>query len=285
MLSLFWIIALFAAYAISQDNRRARTAIKNIGIALGFGIVLHCARDPRMLYHGPSILFEYGRSIYSHFLISLSNTYVDLRGLVPSFYDPTKFDWIPLAAWLALAVFCAIVFLITGKDKIHSRVPESIFSQLGLMVVVVLLILTYSFFNIDVEKGYAFGMQGYKLYFQDEDHYGLESDGFWTRGGKQAGVLFYSPQRLSSLSIELSSEVPGSTVLWVDRFKQKVLRTRGRHYASWLHFDEPRGYPWKDGYLYSLVVYEPAGFVPYQLDASVKDNRYLGVFVRIAVNR
>jgi hypothetical protein len=50
-----------------------------------------------------------------------------------------------------------------------------------------------------------------------------------------------------------------------------------------LRFTSPVGFPWKGGHIYSIRVKEKRGFVPYQRHPEVQDNRFLGVFVDIAV--
>ncbi len=285
MLSIFWILALFAASALGQDHSRLGAVIKSIGIALSFVVVFLTLRDPRLLYHSPNILFEYKKAIYSQLLASLSNTFVDLRGLIPSFYDPKKIDWIPLAAWIIFTVLLAFIFLKKGKVQDQPQPLHSLVFHVSYVSVISVLVLVYIFFNIQLDDPVVFKEQDCVLYFQNENHYGKELDGFWTKGGQKASVLLYSADRLSSITVDLSSEISGTTSLSVDRFKSKVNRGRDRYHTASQTFLKPTGFPWKGGYFYAIDVYDSHEFVPFQRDRSVRDNRHLGVFVRIAVNR
>ncbi len=285
MLSIFWIIALFMVVALGQDQSRLKSAIKAIGISLSFVIVFLTILDPKLLYHGPSILFEYNKAIYSRLLVSLSNTFVDLRGFIPSFYDPKKIDWIPLLAWIFIAALVTFIFLKRGKAPDRPRPPRSLVFHVSYVRAISVLVLAYIFFNIQLSDPVSFREQDCVLYFQDDNHYGKELDGFWTKGGETASVLLYSPDRLASITVDLSSEIRGTTSLSVDRFKRKVLRGRDRYHTASQTFLKPTGFPWKGGYLYSLDVFDSHDFVPFQRDRSVRDNRHLGVFVRIEVGR
>jgi len=284
ILSIFWIVALFAAAALGQDQCRLRTVIKSAGITLSFMVVFLILRDPRLLYHSPSILFEYQKAIYSQLLVSLSNTFVDLRGFIPSFYDPKNFDWIPLTAWILFAALLVYIFLKKGKTR-EPRPLRSLVFHVSYVRAISVFVLVYIFFNIHLDERAVFKEQDFMLYFQDKNQYGQELDGYWTKAGEKASVLLYSSDRLSSITVDLSSEIRGTTSLSVDRFNRDVIRGKDRYHTASQTFSQPTGFPWKGGYFYSIDVLDSGDFVPFQLDKSVKDNRHLGVFVRIAVNR
>lgn len=285
LLSLFWMVGVFVTAALVQGRTRLRSVLSAGGISLGFAIVFLTLRDPRLLYHGPNILLHFEKSIYSQLFTSLSNSFVDFRHLAPSFFDPDRFDWIPLVLWLIVTAFVTFVYLKKARDGGPERPLLRFGWHLGLVWGLAALSVVYLFFNVQVRNGTPYSAQGYELYFQDDHHFGQELGGFWTKGGQTAAVLLYSRKRLSSLTVKLSSEVAGISTLKVDRFRRRIKRYTGPGFSSSCTFEQPTGFPWKNGYLYSLEVYEPHGFVPFQLDDTVRDNRYLGVFVQVSVGR
>lgn len=282
LLTIIWIAALFMAIALAENKSKYSATIKKITIAVSLLIVFLCSRDPMLLYHenlaNPSI--ESG--IYSHLLSAGSNAFINLRKIAPSLVGDKNIYWFPLVFWI-----CAVLLLTTAlmTNKREWRRDKSIIAKIGLnagcYLLLSILFLGYQYFDIQLENRVPFPDKGYELIFQDTNHYGKELGGFWTKGNRRTGVLIRSLFPLSAIEVKLSSPVPGKTDVQVDRFKGTVHRSQETGQKRTIMVRSPVGFPWKEGYLYSVYIREFDSFVPFKRDRRTKDNRTLGVFVNI----
>jgi hypothetical protein len=145
-----------------------------------------------------------------------------------------------------------------------------------------LVLLTYVFFDIHLENKAVYEGQDYELYFQDNNHYGKELDGFWIRGKRQASVILKSAQPVEEIHLMFHSLVEGTTTIHVGPARKKISRNKNNSLGGTVSFSSPIGYPMGKDFLYSITIKESSGFYPYRLDETVRDNRFLGVFVKIS---
>jgi hypothetical protein len=281
LLPVMFILALFMAGALAWGKNPYSGSIHRALLFLSLGVTFLCARNPKLLYHESLSLFLYQSEIYSNMMNSLSNSVVNLRILVPCLINKEQFMWTPLIFWLlACILFC---FLFLKKGKKASTTQGDLRKPFIAVSIISVLLIAYTFFNIHLDKAYLFKNRPYGLYFQDTNNFGQELEGFWTRGQMASEILIKTDKQASEIRVKLSSPAPGKATTRVGRVKQSASRGRIEGQEKILTFPNPIGFSWRDGFLYSIRIQEDSGFYPYQLDPQVEDNRFLGVFVEIAV--
>jgi len=282
LIPLTWILGAFVSMALAWPAGRLAALIKGGLAGLSALIAGFALSVPELLYNlnlGPkagNIAPE------SKFLAAAGNLFFDPRKWTPSLSASSTLGGRPLAAWvLALLLVTALVLW----PRKGSTIPRASFRPGGRTMIVLassILFLAIVFFNVRLENPALYKAEGYELYFQDQNQFGPEQGGFWTKGNAETSVVLKSPTRLSKVTLFLSSAAPGQAEAQVDRFRASVRHDPKRTPERKLVFDSPRGFPWKGAYLYLIRVQERSAFVPHQLDSRVDDNRTLGVFVKIA---
>ncbi len=281
LLPVTFILALFMAGALAWGEKKYSIPTQRILLFLSLGIAFICARDPKLLYHESLSDFNPLGGPYSNLLTSLSNSFVNLRVVAPALTVIDQIVWTPIIFWVLAIAFICFVFLRKENEpsSVHGDFRKSVFA----VYLFSALFLVYTFFDIHLERVYVFPEQPYALYFQDANNFGPELGGFWTLGQMTSEILIKTDTRASEIRVKLSSPAPGSASARVGRAKQSASRSGIEAHEQTLSFPSPVGFPWKGGYLYSICVKEERGFHPFRLDPKVQDNRFLGVFVEIAV--
>jgi hypothetical protein len=282
LLPVMFILALFMAGALAWGKNPYSVSIHRVLLFLSLGITFLCARNPKLLYDESLSLFLFQSKIYSNLMNSLSNSVVNLRIHVPSLINKEQFMWTPLIFWLLACVLICFLFLKNWKKAFTTQ--GNLSKPVIAVSIISTLLIAYTFFNIHLDRAYRFKNKPYELYFQDTNNFGQELEGFWTKGQIASEILMKTDKRASEIRVKLSSPAPGKATTRVGRAKQSALRGRIEGQEKTLIFPSPVGFPWGDGYLYSIRIQEDRGFHPYQLDPRVEDNRFLGVFVEIAVD-
>jgi hypothetical protein len=201
--------------------------------------------------------------------------------MIPSFVRVKTVNLIPVIFWTTVIIL--VVGLYITKDK--KREVRFISIKLGKQTVFVfflsLILLTYIFFDIHLEKKEVYEVQNYALYFQDDNNYGKELEGFWTKGKRQTSVILASDQPVASIHMMLHGLTEGTTTIQVGPTEKKISRNKKNGLGRKALFPVPIGFRLGKDYLYTITISDSSGFYPYRLDKTVKDNRYLGVFVKI----
>jgi len=281
IISVLWILVLFLAIALAEKQGGLRKTMKNAGIALSLLIVWGALKDPWIFYHEQYASELGGEFLFSKLTRALSNSFVQFHNLMPSLKELEVLNWLTLAIWI-IAICIIVVIYIKKTEKEEPQTPS--FKIVGHVCFVFLfssLLLTYVFFDIHIDKKEVFEGQKFELCFQDDNHFGKEIGGFWTKGERKTSVILKSPQPLSTIHLTLNSSVEGVTSVQVGSSKKKMKRMRSTGLSKSATFTSIKGFPMRKGYMYYITIKDSSGFVPYQLDRNVKDNRYLGVFVQI----
>jgi hypothetical protein len=281
LLPVLFIMALFVAGALAWGKNKYSVSIYRALLFLSLGITFLCAKDPKLLYQEFLSVFVVQGETYSNLMNSFSNSVVNLRILVASLVNKDHLMWTPLIFWLMGFILICLLFLRKEKRNIYAN------GDLRKPVIAVFfisaLLIAYTFFDIHLNKAYLFKNKPYKLYFQDTNNFGQELVGFWTRGQMATEILIKTDFDVSNIKVKLSSPIPGKATIRVGRSRQSVPRSRIEGQKKTLTFPSPVGFPLRDGYLYSIRAQEDSGFYPYRLNPRIQDNRFLGVYVEIAV--
>jgi hypothetical protein len=296
MLPVLWVMALFLAHPLaagagglpkeggSQKLTGLKRAVVQALLVLSLLVAFLTLRHPQLLYHENLARGSDLRGANSHLLASLSNAFVDFRGFVPSLSGRNPGHWPALAAWILAALLLILLFM--KKKRIGGR--PATYRQAAWPLVLVhslsALFIVYVFFNIRLNTQAKLGPENIKVYFQDDNHYGPELEGFWTAGQSRARLLIHSKEKVNSLAVTFSSPLAGKTFVQVGRSRKILVRNKAQGLEQTAVFRAPIGFPWKGGQLFFLQVRESNVYVPHQLDRRVQDNRRLGVFVKIQVN-
>jgi hypothetical protein len=281
IIPVIWIWGLFLAMALAEKQSRFRKIMIFSGMILSAGVVWGALRDPWILYHGRHVSDLRKEFLYSNLTRTLSNSFVKLYDLLPSLREIDVLNWLTLFIWISAICAMVILFIRNKYEAKYPRPSLRIVGHLCFVFIASTLLLTYVFFDIHLEKKAVFADQNYELYFQDDNHFGKEVGGFWSKGKRQTSVFLKSPQPLSTIEVTITSSVGGTTSVEVDKYKQKIKRTKRTGLSKKGIFSSIKGFPLKQGYFYAITIDSSSGFVPYQLDRKVKDNRFLGVFIQI----
>ena len=283
VIPLIWIFGLFLAIVFTEKQSRFRIAVISAGLVLSAGMVWAALRNPWILYQE-----QYGSELGGEFLYSklsraLSNSFVQFHNLMPSLRELVVLNWLTLIIWII--VICAIVVIFIKKRGGATRtLLLRMTAHLCFVFLLSLLLFTYVFFDIHLGNKVVFPDQNYELYFQDDNNFGKEVGGFWTKGKRTTSVILKSPEPLSNIEVSLTSSAGGITSMQVGGVRKKVTRTKSTGYSTNVVFSSIRGFPFQQGYLYTITIGDSSGFVPFQLDRNVRDNRFLGVFVRFKID-
>jgi len=200
---------------------------------------------------------------------------------MPSLREPEALNWLTLTIWI-IAICVIVVIYIRKREEAKSKSPIlKLARPICFVFLLSSLLLIYVFFDIHLDEKEVFREQKYELYFQDDNHFGREVGGFWTKGKRKTSVILKSPHPLSTIHLTLTSSVGGTTAVQVGSSEKKLKRTKSTGLSKSASFSSIKGFPMQKGHLYTITIEDSSGFVPYQLDRNVKDNRYLGVFVHI----
>jgi hypothetical protein len=295
MLPVLWVTALFLAYPLASGSGGLpkeegswklgglKKAVVQALLVLSLLVAFLTMRHPQLLYHENLARSTDLRGTSSHLLASLSNAFIDFRGFVPSLSGRNPGHWPALAAWILAALL--LIFLFMKKKRIGDRPVTYGQAAWPLLFVHGLsaLFIVYVFFNIRLNNQAGLGPENVTVYFQDDNHYGPELDGFWTAGQSRARLLIQSKEKVNSIAVTLSSPLAGKTIVQVGRSKEIMVRNKAHGLEQTAVFPAPVGFPWKGRQLTFLQVQESGVYVPYELDRRVQDNRRLGVFVKIQV--
>jgi hypothetical protein len=281
LLPVVFIMALFMAGSLAWGKNRCSVSLSRILLFMSFGIAFLCTKYPELLYHEFLSHYTNLSPAFSKLMTSLSNSLINFRLFVPSLIKKTQILWAPLILWL-MGFFC-VCLLYLKKEKTALYTNERLRKPIIAVFTMSTLFIVYTFFDIHLGQANFYTNRPYELYFQDNNNFGQELQGFWTKGRKSSEVLVKTPIRASEIRVRLLSPAEGEATVRVGREKRSIPRGRIEGQEKALHFTSPVGFPWKGGHIYNIRVKEKRGFVPYQRDPEVQDNRFLGVFVDIAV--
>jgi hypothetical protein len=281
LIPILWILALFLVVALQQNRTRIRDAIIRATAGLSFLVAWVALRNPWILYH-EDISSDYtGKALGSNLFRMISNSFVDFQKWIPYFFRTDPVNLIPLIFWTACTILIVAIY-ITKNEKKETR---SFSTKLGIQTMIVffvsLLVLTYIFFDIHLERKEVYQSQDTTLYFQDDNNYGKELEGFWTKGKSQTSVLLASQRPAEAIRITIHGLVEGRTTIRVGPAEKKIRRSKTQGLGGEVSFSGPVGFRLGKDYLYMITISDTSGFYPYRLDKSAQDNRYLGVFVKI----
>ncbi len=281
LIPVFWIPALLLGLALSESRNRIRNAIIGVSAALSFLAVWAALKNPWLLYH-EDISSDYtGKAMGSNLLRMISNTFVDFQRWLPFFPRNEPVNLVPLIFWTSLIIFIVAIYITKDKQRQPSSVSIKPDKETAIVLSLSLIFLTYIFFDIHLERKGVDEAQNATLYFQDDNNYGREQDGFWTKGERQTSVLLALDQPEEAIRMTISGRSKGMTTIRVGPAEKKIVRSQTRDLREDVCFSDPVGFHLGRDYLYMITVSDNSGFYPYRLDKSTKDNRYLGVFVKI----
>ena len=281
MIPVLWILALLLAVSLDENRTRVRAALIRMSTALSFLVVWAAVRNPWILYHEDISSDYYGQAIGSHLLRSISNAFVDFQKWVPSFVRAESVNPVLLILWTAILILIVAIFIIKDKPGEARALPIKLGSQPAVVFLFSLVLLTYVFFDIQLEKKEIYEGQNHALYFQDSNNFGKELDGFWTKGKRQTSVILASDRPVAALRMTLYGLTAGTTTVRVGPAEKKIFRNKRTGLEGKAAFSAPKGFRLGKEYLYSITIGNSSGFYPFRLDKTAKDNRYLGVFVKI----
>lgn len=248
---------------------------------LSLAAIFVAVQIPSFLYHEKPSYFPGDERIYSRFFSEFSNIFIDLKNIIPSISNQEHILWLPTTIWLAAVLALAILFVQRRKrEKVQKDLVKPTI-HLILVSVFILFSLIYVFFDVQLEDRIHYKGKNYELVFQDKRNYGKELEGFWTLGKNRTAVVVVSAVPVKELKLNISSLVKGKTKVRVGNFRATVNRRDIVDLGNTLTVSSPRGFPWKKNHLYFIKLKENNGFYPFRLNRKMKDNRFLGVFVKI----
>ena len=258
-----------------------RTIIRRLSTALSFLIVWIGLKNPWILYHEDVSSDYFGEAIGSNLFNAISNTFINFQKMIPSFVRVKTVNLIPVVFWTTLIILVVGIYITKDKKTDTRSISLKLGKQTGIVFIFSLVLLTYVFFDVHLEQKEIYEGQNYELYFQDNNHYGKELGGFWTKGKEQTSVILRSAQPVSDIHLALYGLAEGTITVQVGPAKKKIYRNKIDSLGGEVSLSAPKGFPMGKDFLYTITVSDSSGFVPYQLDNTVKDNRFLGVFVKI----
>lgn len=122
------------------------------------------------------------------------------------------------------------------------------------------------------------------LYFLDDNTYFREAGGFWIRGSATAELILRSEKKLNKIIITVkNSKVDNEIKARIGWHSQRAsLKTRKK---VDMVFKAGRAIKYGETYLYRITIASQEGFIPKRYVQASPDNRYLGCFVTIEVER
>jgi hypothetical protein len=287
LLPVAWIPALFLALALANERNKAAVVIRKGLIVLSFFLVFMAFPKPRLLYQDSmAFLLGPGNSeLPNRLLSSLSGLLFDWTKWIPTLATtaPEQRTWGIAFLWIFAVFAITLIFLRQGRRaESADRSRLGLKGHLGLVIILGLIFVTLTFFNVRLENSFALGAG--MAFPQDENSFGPELGGFWVRGESRTTLIIRTDTPFSKMSVRLQSPVEGKATVQLGNRKQKWKRPARNMPEKELVFFSPKPFRWKDGYLYTLQVSEKGGFYPFNIDLNSRDKRFLGVFVRLDPN-
>jgi hypothetical protein len=281
LLPVMWILAGFASMAIAAPAGRVASLVR--GALAGFSLLVaaFAVTAPQLLYQANLSPRRANVDFDSRFLAAAGTLFFDPRKWAPALNASAELNAWPLAAWILLSTLITILLFRSGTRPFGETPAFTPAPRAAIVSTASLLLLALAFFHVHLDPRTAQKTSAGEWFFQDDNHFGLERDGFWTKGSREAVVVLKAPVRLSAITVELSSAAPGEAEVRADRFRRTARHDPQRTPQSELVFFDPRGFPWRGVHLYVISVRERHPFVPYHADRRVRDNRNLGIFVKI----
>jgi len=280
MIPVIWAWALFTVFAFTASPNPYRTIVKRAAIALSFFSVWMALKNPWLLYHDNTLTGFSEGAAGGELLLELSNAFVNFTKLFP-FLGRRSTTWIALAVWMIAIAVLVNVFMKKVPETKPMPFPRRMSGHLSLVFCLSLLVLTYVFFDVHLDRKKSFEGRNYQIFFQDTNHHGHELGGFWTKGKRKTTIVLRSQDPLSHIELSLTGRVEGRSEIQVGSTKRRIERTKESAFHGKVSFSPVKGFPMHKGYLYYITVEDSSGFIPFQLDRKEQDNRYLGVFVQI----
>lgn len=281
LIPVLWILALLFAVSLGENRTRMRSALIRVSTALSFLVVWAAVKNPWILYHEDISSDYYGQAIGSNLLHAISNAFVDFQKWVPSFVRTETMNPALLILWAAVLILIVATYITKDKKREARFIPIKLGSQTVIVFCLSLIFLTYVFFDIHLEKKEFYEGKNHTLYFQDGNNFGKELDGFWTKGKRRTSVILASDRPVAAIRMTLYGLTAGTTTVRIGPAEKKILRNKRTGLEGTVSFPAPKGFRLGKEYLYTVTISNSSGFYPYRLDKTAKDNRYLGVFVKI----
>lgn len=284
LLTVVPLLALFAAGALTWAKSRAAQNLFRILVVLTVLLALVSLWHPQLLFHEGLSSETWNHDTQAQLLTRYSIAGIDFSRWVPNLVFLPRFSWIVLGLWLAALAIISMVILKKEPASVDCTSPRRLTRHLAGVFTLSLFLAFHHAFDVHLDAQKSLAGNGYAAYFQDDNIYGGEKDGFWTRGNCRTEVALHSSARLKRLHLELTSRVPlGVTVRLGSRIM--IVRSQSRErFNAVFHVRPEGGKPWKRGYLYLLRFQVVGGFVPAGIDPQSTDRRHLGLFIRIAVD-
>jgi len=285
LLPVLWVGALFTAAAFASRPTRVSAVVRDALAAVSFFIAAVLIQNPGLLFHEslgrPGASASLGTD--SHLLARFSNTFVDWTALAPSLSVPRYQDgnWAPLLIWIPAVLGIAALFLFSRRRTREEKPPAGLPVHLAGAVLLALIFIGSTWLNVSLDKGVILRGEGFEVFAQDTNAYPMELGGFWVKGKSRTVLAIRTPRPAAQIKLTLSSPMDGRTTIRLDGKTREVGRERGSEPERTVAFQAPRGFPWKGSRLYRLEVGERGGFYPSKIDPESRDDRFLGVFIRV----
>jgi hypothetical protein len=275
------ILALFVAAALAWTESRFALAVFRSLAILTVLIVLLTVLQPHFLYHEGLSADSWNSDTQAHLLTHFSNAGIDLARLAPNLIYMPKFSWPVLLFWMALIAGLSLAVLRKEKKPAPDRPLVGIGIHVSCILMLSLLLTAYHFFNVRLDDRKRLDVPNGMVFFQDQNSFGPELGGFWTRGGSRTEVVLRTPAAVRRLRLELSGPVAVKARLRIGQAAVPLSNLAPGAYSADATLEKPRGLPWKGGFLYLIRLEVAGGFVPSRIDPANADPRFLGLFVRI----
>lgn len=284
LLPVLWIMGVFMGAALSWSDRKKPVVIIHLLVGFTFLNTILLAKNTRLLFH-ENLSFPWAEpGKVSNVLSSLSNAFIDFTKFVPSLSSQEGITWIPLFVWILVFILIGYFFL-RGKRKSDGWIlNRGMIAPLGMIVMVSTVVVGSSFLDIRLIEEKSYPVKESHVYFQDENTFGSELDGFWIKGDSVAEIILKSPKKASRIDLNLIRPFMGKSTVRVGKSIKVINKKNGGESEIVVSFPKPVGFAWGGYHLYSIKIMEAGGFVPSKRDARSTDNRYLGSFVRVIVN-
>lgn len=283
LLPVLWIVCLFMGGAIYLSGKKKPLISIHLLAGLTFLNTFILAKNTRFLYH-ENLSFPWAESgKISNVLNSLSNVFIDFTKFVPSLSSQEGITWIPLFFWILLSLLIGFFFIRRGRKSNGRILCQKIMVPIGAVFLVCAAVILYSFLDIRLDEQKSFQTKDVYVYFQDENTYGHEMDGFWTKGASKAEIIVKSPRKASIINLRLTCPSRGKTMVQVGNAIRFLSKKTSGESEMMVSFPKPVGFAWGENHLYAIKIRGESSFVPRKRDKRSTDSRSLGVFVRVEV--
>jgi hypothetical protein len=282
LLPVLPILALFAAGAFAWSESRGAVIIFRVLAVLGLFVAQLGLRQPRLLFHAGLSSETWNVDTHANLLSLFSNAGFDFTRWLPNLIYLPEFSWVVLGLWLAVlaAIGLAVLRKKTAADR--ERPVGKLAGHLSVVVAMSLFLVMYRTVDIRLDARRSLAIRGATAFFQDDNIFGGEEGGFWTKGDGRTAVVLRAPGRLDRLHMELSSPVPLDVSLQIDSRRIRPHSLVPGRFKAVLDISPGLGRRWKNGQLYRIVLQVTGGFVPAAEAPGSTDRRYLGLFLRLA---